>query len=256
MIGTQVDQTYPQKPAKNNDKLSSLELDILWRDDSSGNPNIERCQDVILRAPNLRSLRIKMIFGQQDISRPMAACPTTAFKFAPNDLLPPIERLSLKFFPVGICRKSGLEHKIQITALRHLVVEKSVWGNLDTFLENLMARGQVCLTKLVLIQDILPNTARSGSWPTALDRFLASFKGLRKLKLLGTAAVPLRFIQGAIHWHSKTLRSLIIHDTDEIRRLEKHPLRGSQFLHLNGISFAFPLLEVLEMDLPLGHVST
>ena len=254
-IDTSPDQAWAPMPETVNDKLDFLEFDILWLDDQGGNPNVWRCQDVILKAPKLRSLSIRMNYGLQNSSTPVAACPTRAFKFAPSEVLPAIERLSLKHLPVGICEQRGLEHKIDIVALRHLVVENGALGNLETFLGNLMARGQICLTKLILIEDLLPTSAHSSSWPTVLDKFLWSFVGLRELALLGSAAVALHLVEGAIHSHSKTLRSLKIHDASEVGRLEYYPLKGAQFSHLKRMSTALPLLEALEMDLPLGCVS-
>lgn len=238
-----------------NAKLTSLDLQIVWLGNRNWNVDMRQCQAVILSVQNLRSLRIDVRRIGRDRHLPSWSDPPV-LSFTSHEQIPPIKHLFLKDLIIGLPRTDGVEHRLQLEALRVLTISVGPFVGLKSFLGALMSRGELRVVRLAIIDNRRSDLIRIPGWSAFLDRFLKSFKGLNELILIGPIASALHSIQAGIHCHGETLECLELHDPLGIQEIDASPREErTSFTDLQDLSFACPRLETLRLDIPLGIVS-
>ena len=240
-------------------KLTRLELLIDWDWSGQRNVNSQLCQMAILNAPNLVDLHVSFRYPTDserldDHNRTLGT-----LNFYTAQGLPTIKVLALYGYTVGLMRDNELEHRIQTSALRELVLTPGPGSNLEVFLTTMMNNGKIHLEVLELrwkFPGRLDSFARQ--WTTFLNGFLQRFKGLRKLLITGDIMLPLCFLKNGISWHGETLEELRLHSSPYASKLLYHSMRPTwqkAVQDIETLAHTCPRLRRLLLDLYFGDVS-
>ena len=127
-------------------------------------------------------------------------------------MLPPMKTLALRGYSVGLGHHDDLEHKLQVSFLRELTLHPGKHSDTERFLESLMRGGNLCLEVLEICRRSWLGSLMQRGRLKILRSFLQSFKGLKKLVISGSKALPFRPMVDAISWHSDTLEVLVMYD--------------------------------------------
>ena len=221
--------------------------------------NSQLCQIAILNAPNLVVLDVTFQYpadseGLDDHNRTLGT-----LNFYTAQRLPTIKSLTLYGYTVGLGRGNEMEHRIQTSALRELVLTPGPGSNLEVFLTSMMNSGEIHLEVLELrwkFPGMIDSFARQ--WVPFFTGFLQHFKGLKKLVLTGDIMEPLNDLSNGISWHGETLEELMLHSAPYASGLLYRSRRPALELAVQGIETLIntcPRLRKLTLDLHFGDVS-
>ena len=135
-----------------------------------------------------------------------------AFRFTTNKSLPPVRTLALHGYSVGLGFHDELEHRLQVSSLRRLTLKSGLNSNVVMFLEKLTRSGSLCLEVLDICWRgwYFFNPQRFEPFRV----FFQSFKGLKKLVIRGSIALPYSPLVDGISWHGDALENLVLYDPD------------------------------------------
>ena len=232
---------------------------IEWDWSGQGNMNSQLCQIAIINAPNLVVLDVMFQYpidseGLDDHNRTLGT-----LNFYTAQRLPKIEVLILYGYTVGLRRENEMQHRIQTSALRKLVLTPGPGSNLEIFLTTMMNSGDLHLEVLELrwkFPGMLDSFGQQ--WATFFTAFLQHFKGLKKLVIKGDIMRPLSALSNGISWHGETLEELTLHNSPHASALLYRSRRGALKTAVQGIKTLVdtcPRLRRLSLDLYFGDVS-
>lgn len=189
--------------------LNILSMTFDWNDQTKdGNPKFWLGQMLILNAPNLQHLSVKIRYPK---AQNYSVNSLSAFEFTRNRTLPPLRTLVLHQYSVGL-GQHWLEHGLQVSFLRELTLEIGPHSHLYLFLETLMRGGNLCLKVLDIYELGWCGSLSRRERQVIFRRFLQSFKGLKKLVMRGSERFPYHPVVDAINWHGDTLETLVLYD--------------------------------------------
>ena len=238
-------------------KLTRLDLLIEWDLSGQGNVNSQLCQMAILNAPNLVDLHV--FFQYPPNSEQLDGHNRTlgTFNFYTAKSLPTIKILTLYGYTVGLMRENEMEHRIQISALRELVLTPGPGSNLEVFLTTMMNSGELHLEDFELRWKF-PGIVYPRRWATFFTGFLQHFKGLKKFVMKGDMLLPLCYLKKDISWHGETLEELTLHYSPFASSLV-YPIRRLALQRavqdIQTLVHTCPRLRSLSLDLYFGDVS-
>ena len=236
-------------------------LDLLIEFDRSGQRNVNSplCQMAILNAPNLVDLHVFFQYptNSEQLDSHNRTLGTLNFYTAKG--LPTIKVLELYGYTVGLMRENEMEHRIQTSALRELVLTPGPGSNLEVFLTTMMNSGELHLEVLELhwkFPGMLDSFNRR--WITFLTGFLQHFRGLKKLVITGHIMLPPYMLNNGISWHGETLEELTLHSSLYASKLLYHSRRlvlQSAVQNIETLVRTCPRLRRLSLDFYFGDVS-
>ncbi|KAM0802730.1 hypothetical protein BDR22DRAFT_887077 [Usnea florida] len=255
-VGTRLERSFPFSTPCPSWKLTRLELLIEWDWSGQGNMNSQLCQIAILNAPSLVVLDVMFQYpaDSQELDDHNRTLGTLNFYTAQR--LPTIKSLTLYGYTVGLGRGNEMEHRIQTSALRELVLTPGPGSNLEVFLTSMMNSGEIHLEVLELrwnFPGMIDSFAHQ--WVPFFTGFLQHFKGLKKLVLTGDIMKPLNDLSNGISWHGETLEELMLHSATYASWLLHRPRRSALKLAVQGIETLVntcPRLRKLSLDLYFG----
>lgn len=208
---------------------------------------LEQCKALIGAATNLRTLRLSMNTSRH------TSCPPALY-FKENEHIPPITTLILDEFSysLGRANRQELEHRLQLSALRTLLIRTGGYEDLDRFLRTLMDRGSIRLKAFEISITHQGFHNYPGLLPI-LSKFLLHFKGLEKLRCGGHTAPTFNSIQAAISNHSETLLALSL--VEQHYWSPRENCQGTSLKDLALVSAICPRLQALEIELVSAGVS-
>lgn len=167
---------------------------------------------MMLNAPNLQRLSVNIRYPNQLNHWTYRLNCIRAFRFNTNNMLPPIRKLVLHGYSVGLGFSDELEHKLQLPFLQDLTLKTGRDSDISTFFETLMRGGNLCLKVLDVYYRYWCVHLIHTRCQVTLRRFFQSFQGLKKFAMSGNMALPFGPVVDAISWHGSTLEVLILYD--------------------------------------------
>ena len=238
-------------------KLTRLELLIEWDWSGQGNVNSQLCQMAILNAPNLVDLHV--VFQYPTNSEQLDDHNRTlgTFNFYTAKGLPTIKVLELYGYTVGLMRENEMEHRIQTSALRELVLTPGPGSNVEVFLTTMMNSGEIHL-EILELRWKFPSMLDFRRWVPFFTGFLQHFKGLKKLIVKGDFALPFDFLNKGISRHGETLEELTLHNSPVASGLgyrSRRPALRTVAQEIETLVHTCPHLRRLSLDVYFGDVS-
>lgn len=213
-----------------------------------------QCKTLIITAPNLRLLKMTITPRKRIILNTTNPLRVQALIFDTNQQMPPIEMLWLENYNVGLGRDDELEHRLQVSSLRSITLNTGPRSNVAVFLKTLVGRGHPQLKCIVIGASNSFGALPTAEWIPSLVAFLLSFKGLRKLGLVGHVAPDFQDVKSAIHNHRDTLSLLELRGGYPLQIMNAFPKSETDFNELRHISSTCPHLEALSIYSALGAV--
>lgn len=166
---------------------------------------------VVLNAPALQQLSIDIRYTCVT-TFPEARDSMRALIFPTNRMLPPMKTLALHGYTMGCGFSDGLEHRLQVSFLRDLTLHPGPFFSLDEVLATLMRGGDLRLKVLGMCHRGLGGSLFNPRCRGRFVDFFKSFKGLGKLAIRGSNALPYDPVVDAISWHGESLETLNMYD--------------------------------------------
>ena len=240
-------------------KLTRLDLLIEWDWSGQGNVNSQLCQMAIIKAPNLVDLHVFFQYPTNSEQLDHHNRTLGTFNFYTAKGLPTIKNLTLDGYTVGLMRENEMEHRIQTSALRELVLTPGPGSNLEIFLTTMMNNGEIHLEVLELRWKF-PGRLDSFNrqWIPFLTGFLQHFKGLKKLVITGDIMLPPYLLNNGISWHGETLEELRLHSARYASSQLYHswrPVLQKAVQDIGTLVRTCPRLRRLSLDFYFGDVS-
>ena len=194
-------------------KLCTLSLSFEWNlQTKDGNPNFQLGQLVMLNAPNLQHLSVNIRYPNRLNHWFYRMYYINAFRFTTNSMLPPIRKLVLHGYSVGLGFSDELEHKLQLPFLQDLTLKTGPDSDILTFFETLTRGGNLCLKVLNIYHKYWCGHLLPIECQLTLKRCFQRFQGLKKFAMSGDMALPFGPVVDAISWHGPSLEILVLYD--------------------------------------------
>lgn len=213
---------------------------------SSQNSALQGCQNVISRAPALKSLTIlidRFVLGL-----------SAGLSFSPDELFPPLETLVLENYPLGGDDPNGIENRLDAAKLGKLCLRGVRLEGLNMFIRTLSTQ-QMNLKHFTVQDRSWSETSSVESWTSTLDHFLKSFVGLKSLVLQGDCGYKLPSLSAIIN-HCETLQCLYVHSPQIFQFIPRKFELGTIAEKLQSMSKTCLHLHELTLDLERDEQSS